>query len=63
MGKEIEEYQKMSSGCPENGQHKLVFTKWPFLICEHCKQEYVLFTKEMVDQFFDINIFTKTYDA
>jgi len=55
--KEYQEYFKINGHCPVNGTHKLVVVQWPFVKCEYCDQEFVLFTRNLVEHFFEVDIF------
>jgi hypothetical protein len=47
----------------DDARHSLVVTRWPFLQCKHCAKEYVLFTREMTEHFFEIEIFAERLDS
>ena len=55
--KEMQQYLTMTGHCPVNGCHKLIVLQWPYVICEYCNKEFVLFTRELVDHFFEVEIF------
>ena len=55
--KDLKNYMEMQGHCPVNGVHKLTFSHWPYVKCEYCNQEYVLFSRELVEHFFDIDVF------
>jgi hypothetical protein len=54
---ELQEYLEINGSCHANGTHKLVITRWPYVVCEHCNQEFMLFTRDMVEHFFEIQFF------
>jgi hypothetical protein len=59
MNTELKEYFKIKYYCPANGTHDLVVLHWPFVICRHCDQEFMLLSREMIDRFFEIKFFEK----
>lgn len=60
---ELQQYMQVNGSCPANGTHKLVVTRWPFVMCEHCNQEFMLFTRDMVEHFFDVKFFEERLDS
>jgi len=61
--KEMQQYLTMTGDCPVNGCHKLIVTRWPYVICEYCNKEFVLFTRELVDHFFEVDIFKERFNS
>lgn len=57
MTKEVKDYFDFASVCSENGTHELVVVEWPFVMCKHCGQEFMLLNREMVDHFFEVKFF------
>jgi len=55
--KDLKNYMELQGRCPVNGVHKLTLSEWPYVKCEYCHQEYVLFSRELVEYFFDIDVF------
>jgi len=60
---ELQQYMKINGSCAVNGSHKLVVTRWPFIMCEHCNQEFMLFTRDMVEHFFDVKFFEERLNS
>jgi hypothetical protein len=61
--KEMQQYLTMTGHCPVNGCHKLTVIQWPYVICEYCNKEFVLFTRELVDHFFEVDIFKERLNS
>ena len=57
MNNEFKKYFTIKSYCPENGTHELVVLQWPFVICRHCKQEFMLLSREIVEHYFETKFF------
>lgn len=61
--KEMQQYLTMTGHCTVNGCHKLIVIQWPYVICEYCNKEFVLFARDSVDHFFEVKIFEERLNS
>ena len=61
----FKEYMEMSFICEKSPQgiHKLRITRWPCMACDYCGREFLAFTRETVDHFFEIDLFSAKLDS
>ena len=61
----FKEYMEISFLCEKSpqGLHKLRISKFPFMACDYCGTEFCAFTRETVDRFFEIDIFSAKLDS
>jgi len=57
MNTNLKDYFKTNGYCTARGEHELEVMQWPFAICKHCNEEFMLLTRDMVDSIFEVKFF------